>query len=162
MAALCHYALATHYLFELWGYAGWMPSARVLESYDPWKQSIFFYFTAPWQLLAFHLLFLFCCAALMVGWRTSWVKWIVLIGHISYNYRNPSLTYGVDKILACLLFILCVAPVGRAISLARLCAVRMATVKALAATLPHYRRPWARAGTRLPQIQLSVRCFHCA
>src|SRR5436190_706383 len=50
MAALFHYALATPYLFELWGDAGWMPSARVLETYDPWKQSIFFYFTAPWLL----------------------------------------------------------------------------------------------------------------
>ena len=162
MAALFHYALATPYLFELWGDAGWMPSARVLETYDPWKQSIFFYFTAPWQLLAFHLLFLFCCAALMVGWRTSWVKWIVLIGHISYNYRNPSLTYGVDKILACLLFILCLAPVGRAISLDRVRAVRMAKLKDLAATLPLYRSPWAGACTRLLQIQMAVLFFYSA
>src|SRR5205085_1781124 len=98
---------------------------RVMENYDPWKQSLLFYFTAPWQLVAFHAVFLFCCAAFMVGWRTSWVKWVVLIGHISYDYRNPTLTYGVDKILACLLFILCFAPVGRAMSLDRVRALRM-------------------------------------
>ena len=123
-AALMHYALATPYLAELWGEAGWVSYERVMENYDPWKQSLLFYFTAPWQLVAFHAVFLFCCAAFMVGWRTSWVKWVVLIGHISYDYRNPTLTYGVDKILACLLFILCFAPVGRAMSLDRVRALR--------------------------------------
>src|SRR3954453_14930177 len=73
LAMLPQYALATPYLFELGGDAGWMPYARVMENYDPWKQSLFFYFTAPWQLAAFHAFFLFCCAAFTVGWRTSWV-----------------------------------------------------------------------------------------
>ena len=62
----------------------------------------------------------------MLGWRTSLVKWIVLIGQISYDYRNPMLAYGVDCIIASLLFILCFAPVGRALSLDRVRAVRAA------------------------------------
>ena len=75
-----------------------MPRDVVMKIRDPWMQSVFFYFGAPWQWVAFHGLFLLCCAAFMVGWRTSWVKWIVLVGQISYDYRNPMLTYGVDWI----------------------------------------------------------------
>ena len=86
----------------------------------------FFYFTAPWQWIAFHCLFLLCCAAFMLGWRTSLVKWIVLIGQISYDYRNITIVYGADSIIACLLFIMCLAPVGRTLSLDRVRAVRAA------------------------------------
>ena len=101
-ALLLHYGLATPYLLTFWGDDGWMPRALLAnEITGPWQQSVFFYFTAPWQWIAFHALFLFCCAAFMLGWRTSWVKWAVLIGHISYDYRNPIMTYGVDSI-ACL------------------------------------------------------------
>ena len=99
-ALLLHYGLASPYLFTLWGDDGWVPRALLADDIgDPWKQSVFFYFTAPWQWVAFHALFLFCCAALMVGWRTSWVKWVVLVGNISYDYRNPSIAYGVHAIL---------------------------------------------------------------
>ena len=97
-ALLLHYAQATPHLFDLWGDAGWMPRDVVMKIRDPWMQSVFFYFGAPWEWVAFHGLFLLCCAAFMVGWRTSWVKWIVLVGQISYDYRNPMLTYGVDWI----------------------------------------------------------------
>jgi predicted DCC family thiol-disulfide oxidoreductase YuxK len=161
-AMLIHYALAIPYLFILWGEDGWMPYSSAIETYDPLKQSIFFYLTTPWQLAAFHALFLFCCAAFMVGWRTSWVKWILLIGQISYDYRNPSLTYGVDKILACLLLILCLAPIGRALSLDRVRAVRLAKLKNLESTLPLYSSPWVGACTRLMQIQMAVLFFFSA
>ena len=79
----------------------------------PWMQSLLFYFTAPWQWIAFHCLFLLCCAAFMLGWRTSLVKWIVLFGQISYDYRNITIVYGADSIICCLLFIMCLAPVGQ-------------------------------------------------
>ena len=95
-ALLCHYALATPYLLVFWGDAGWMPRDAALQYIgDSWMQSVFFYFTAPWQWYAFHALFLLCCAAFMLGWRTAWVKWIVLAGQISYNYRNVPVAYGV-------------------------------------------------------------------
>ena len=164
LAMLSHYALATPYLFDLWGDAGWMPYERVWTIYDPWKQSLFFYFTAPWQLLAFHIFFLFCCAAFIIGWHTSWVKWVLLIGQISYDYRNPSLTYGVDKILACLLLILCLAPIGKAVSLDRARALRLAktTTKDLEATLPRFGSPWTGACIRLMQIQMAVLFFFSA
>ena len=81
---LLHYVLASPYLFTFWGDDGWLPRALLTEDpLDPWTQSVLFYFNAPWQWIAFHAFFLFCCAAFMLGWRTSWVKWFVLIGKLS-------------------------------------------------------------------------------
>ena len=158
---LPNYARATPFLFDFWGETGWAPLAVVLENTaSPWNQSVFFYFTASWQWTAFHALFLLCCAALTVGWRTSWVKWVVLVGEISYAYRNPTLPYGVDAVLACLLFIMCVAPVGSAISLDRVRAVRAAKLEKLTARPPQYSSPWAGACTRLMQIQMAVLFFY--
>jgi hypothetical protein len=159
-ALLIHYSFATVYLFEFWSDAGFMPLSRALQLKDPWAQSIFYYLSAPWQLVAFHVVFLFCCAAFMVGWRTSWVKWVLWIGKVSYDYRNLVLPYGVDIVLGCLLFIFCFAPVGRAMSLDRVRAVRAAKRHDLAATLPPYASPWAGACIRLLQIQMAVIFFY--
>jgi predicted DCC family thiol-disulfide oxidoreductase YuxK len=162
-ALLVNYGAASAYLFDFWGEGGFVPRALVLDDRtNDWIQSVFFYFTASWQWIAFHVLFLICCAALMLGWRTSWVKWIVLIGHVSYAYRNPIIAYGVDKILACLLLILCVAPIGRAISLDRVRAVRAAKRKNLAAAPPPYASPWTGACIRLMQIQMAAVFFYSA
>jgi predicted DCC family thiol-disulfide oxidoreductase YuxK len=161
-ALLLNYLRASPYLLEFWGDAGLMPRAIALGEGDAWKQSVFFYFTAPWQWIAFDVLFLFCCAAFTVGWRTSWVKWVVLIGQVSFVYRNNDLIYGVDKILAALLLILCVAPVGEAISLDRVRAVRRAKRARLDAVLPPYTSPWAGACTRLMQIQMAILFFFSA
>jgi len=162
-AVLFHYGMGTPFLFDLWGDHGWMPP-DVAQAYiaGPWMQSIFYYFTAPWQWIAFHAAFLFCCAALVAGWRTSWVKWIVLLGQISYDHRNLTIVYGADSIVACLLFILCLAPVGRAMSLDRVRAVRAAKRANLEATLPPYTSPWAGACIRLMQIQMAVLFFYSA
>lgn len=160
-ALLVHYSLASPYLFTFWGDTGWLPRnlLELMMRDNPWKQSAFFYFNAPWQWVAFHAVFLFCAAALMLGWRTSWVKWLVLIGHISYDQRNPEMTYGVHAILASLLVILCFAPIGRAISLDRVREVRLAKRKDLAAHPPAFTSPWAFACTRLMQIQMAVLFF---
>jgi predicted DCC family thiol-disulfide oxidoreductase YuxK len=160
-ALLSHYALATPYLADFWGDTGWMPRATLAKEIDnPLMQSLLFYFNAPWQLYVFHAVFLFCCLALMLGWRTSWVKWIVLIGQISYDHRNPMFFYGVDKILAGLLLILCVAPIGRALSLDRVREVRAAKKQDLAATVPLYASEWTGACIRLMQIQMAVLFFY--
>jgi predicted DCC family thiol-disulfide oxidoreductase YuxK len=162
-ALLLHYLLATPFLYLFWGDDGWMPRALLeKEGLTPFAQSIFFYFTAPWQLAAFHALFLLCCAALMLGWRTSWVKWIVLIGQLSYDNRNANMGYGVDQILPCLLFILCMAPIGRAFSLDRVREVLRAKRKNLAARLPVYTSTWAFACTRLMQLQMAIVLFFSA
>ena len=159
-AMLLHYGLASPNLFTFWGDSGWLPRAMLVQQLtDPWVQSVFFYFTASWQWVAFHALFLFCCAALTAGWRTSWVKWVVLIGHISYANRNPSMTYGVHAILACLLLIMCFAPIGRALSLDRVREVWTAKRKNLDADPLAFTSPWAFACTRLMQIQMAVLFF---
>jgi len=161
-AMLLHYTLAIPHLFEMWGNDGWAPLAAALSVRQPWMQSIFFYFDAPWQLAAFHGIFLLCCAALMVGWRTSWVKWVLLVGHISYVYRNLTLVYGVDWIVSSLLFIMCIAPVGRAMSLDRVRAVRRAKLGNLEADLPSYHSIWTGACIRLMQLQMAVIFFYSA
>ena len=164
-ALLLHYALATPNLLTFWGDDGWMPRSVIdAERIDPFMQSVMFYFSAPWQWHAFHVLFLFCCAALMVGWKTRYVKWLVLIGHISFDYRNQSLVYGVDAIAACLLLILCFAPIGRALSWDRVHEVHLAKRKDLdlLATVPPYTSRWAFACTRLMQIQMAVLFFFSA
>lgn len=115
-ALLVYYSYATAHLYDFWSDAGFMPLSLALQNKDHWAQSLFFYFTAPWQLLAFHIFYLCCCAAFMLGWRTSWVKWVLPIGKLSYDYRNLVLTYGADIVVSCLLLILCLAPVGRAMS----------------------------------------------
>jgi predicted DCC family thiol-disulfide oxidoreductase YuxK len=156
-ALLVNYSLATPYLFHFWGEAGWMPLSIVFANGpDFWKQSVFFYFGARWQWVAFHSLFLLCCFCLMIGWRTSWVKWIVLVGQLSYDRRNPVLPYGVDSILACLLLILCMAPIGRAMSFDRARKVRAAKRHDLEAVLPVFRSAWAGACMRLIQIQMAL------
>ncbi len=157
---LLHYSLATPYLFDLWGAAGWVPRELVLNDHDPWEQSIFFYFNAPWEWIVFHGVFLSCCLAFMVGWRTPWVKWIVLIGQLSYDRRNPMIVYGVDWIQESLLFIMCLAPIGSALSLDRVRAVRDAKAKNLRARLPAYTSAWAGACTRLMQIQMAALFFY--
>ncbi len=163
LALLVNYSRASFYLYTFWGDDGWLPRDLLTKDVtDPWVQSLLFYFNAPWQLAAFHALFLFCCAAFMVGWRTSWVKWIVLIGHISYDQRNLDMVYGVNSILACLLLILCFAPIGRALSLDRVREVRRAKRADLTAVVPPHRSEWAFACTRLMQLQMAVLFFMSA
>ena len=158
-AMLINYALATPHLLTFWGSGGWIPLAQIFDEADEWTHSLLFHLSQNWELFLFHMVFLFCCASLMLGWRTSWVKWVVLIGQVSYAYRNPILVYGVDKILCSLLVILCFAPIGRAISLDRVRAVRAAKKSNLAATLPRFESPWANACTRLMQIQMAILFF---
>ena len=159
-ALLFHYTMATPFLFEFWGDSGWMPPEIAREQLsNRWMQSVFFYFTSPWQWTAFHAFFLICCTAFTLGWRTSWVKWIVLIGLISYDYRNFVISYGAGSIAVSLVFVLCLAPTGRSMSLDRLRAVRAAKRADLAAVPPTYFSPWAGACIRLLQLQMVVLFF---
>ena len=161
-ALLLHYSLATPFLLLFWGDDGLISRTQILEKAEPWAYSIFFHFSGSWQWMAFHAVFLLSCAAYMVGWRTSWAKWIVLIGQISYVHRNPVLAYGADRILASLLLIQCVAPIGHALSLDRVRAVRAAKHGNLQASLPRYSSPWAGACIRLMQIQMAALFFFSA
>jgi hypothetical protein len=55
---LIHYAMATRHLFEFWSDEGFLPLAVALQRREqPWEQSLHFYFSAPWQLVALHAVF---------------------------------------------------------------------------------------------------------
>ena len=147
-------------LFALYGDDGWISRAAIEGTIDdPLTQSVFFYFNAPWQWIAMHVVFLGACFALAVGWRTSWVKWVVLIGHLSYISRNSAILYGIDGIASQLLIVLCVMPIGSALSLDRVRAVRRAKRSDLAAVLEPATSAWAFAGIRLIQLQMAVLFF---
>jgi len=163
-AMLCHYGLGSAYLLEIWGNQGWFPPELLatLPADDTTMKSLLYYITQPWQLCVVHIMFLFCCAALMVGWRTTWVKWLVLIGHLSYVHRSPEVTYGVDAILASLLLLLCLAPIGNALSLDRVRALCKAKQEYLDAQLPVFTSRWAFACRRLMQLQMAVLFFFSA
>lgn len=108
----------------LYGESGIFNRAVVPEMNQFTSFSFFVYFDQAWQLLIFHYVFVFLCFFLFVGWKTHWVKWLVLIGHISYFNRNEFLFYGVDIVLIALLLIMCLAPIGSALSMDRVRLVR--------------------------------------
>ena len=96
-ALLIHYGLATPYLSRFWGDSGWMPSAPAPAN-DTGPNRCCSILTRPWQWVLFHGVFLSCCLG-SCGLADVLVKWIVMIGQISFEHRNPFFFYGVDNIL---------------------------------------------------------------
>jgi len=111
-------------IVTLYGSSGLFSRNVVPEMGTITSFSFFVYFDHAWQLLLFHYIFVTLCFCLMVGWQTRWVKWLVLIGHLSYFNRNEFVFYGVDIVAIAILFILCVAPIGSALSFDRARQVR--------------------------------------
>ena len=113
--------------------------------------------------LLFHALFLFCCASLMLGWRTR-------LGQMGGAdradlVRPPQSDLGLrrrqDPRLAA------ADPVrradrARASASTGVRAVRAAKRADLAAIVPLFSSPWANACTRLMQIQMAVLFFYSA
>ena len=122
--------------------------------------SFFVFFDQDWQVLTFHYVFVVLCFLLFVGWQTRWVKWLVLIAHITYFNRNEFLFYGVDTVAIALLLILCVAPIGSALSLDRVRQVRKHKKQyGLEASLPLPTSQRGFACQRLMQLQMAVIYF---
>ena len=158
IALLLGYGLASANLFDLHGREGLVTaeSARIWSN-GRWSWSLLFLLTSDWQLAVFQGVFLAACAAFTLGWQTRWAKWIVLAGHLSFVYRNPVAQYGVDSILASTLFLLCLAPVGDALSLdARRRPVGDADGLGIR---ERRRREWGFACLRLIQFQVAVMFF---
>ncbi|WFB37785.1 HTTM domain-containing protein [Kiritimatiellota bacterium B12222] len=119
MALLWNYAVFTPELNYFYGVNGVIPleALQTLRENDPWLHSYLYAFPNDLSLRIFHSLLLVCLSAFTLGWKTSWVKWFVFIGHVSFLHRNPSIYYGADNIASSLLFILCLSPIGKTLSL---------------------------------------------
>lgn len=108
----------------LYADSGLFDRAVVPEMNQFYSFSWFVYFEKDWQALTFHYVFVSLCFLFFIGWQTRWVKWLVLLGHLSYFNRNEFLFYGVDSVLIAVLIPLCIAPIGQALSLDRIRQVR--------------------------------------
>ena len=147
-------------IVALYGESGLFSRAVVPEMSEWSSFSFFVYFDQIWQLLTFHYVFVALCFCLFVGWQTRWVKWLVLIGHLSYLNRNEFLFYGVDTVLIALLFIMCIAPIGSALSLDRVRQVRKHKKEHGLASRPPL--PTSQRGfacQRLMQLQMAIIFF---
>ena len=141
----------------LYGEDGYLSGAAARKlSEGRWYFSPLYFVRSPWQLLAYYTVFLMACVGVAAGWRTSWLKWIAMIGHLSLMNRNPVITYGVDYLIASVLFLLCIAPTGRALSLDRVREVRRAKQLNLESNPDAFRSEWGFACIRLVQIQMCV------
>jgi len=142
-AMLVSFAAQAYCLFDLYTDAGWVSLAELKAHRNPWRWSLLFYLTTPWQVRLAWLAAVVGSAAFMVGWKTAWVKWPLWVLHTSFCNRAPYSMYGMDDIAAVLLLLLCLAPIGRS----RLPAPDSA----------EYAR--ASAITRLIQIQMAIVFF---
>lgn len=135
--------------------------SRDLVELTHWQQfSIFAFLDEPWQFLSIHYFFVTCCFCLWIGWRANWVKWLVLIGHLSYFNRNEFAFYGVDSVAIALLFLICIAPVGKTLSWDRIRQVRRYKDKnGLDERPPLDRSTISFACLRLMQFQMAVIFF---
>lgn len=156
LCLLASYAGLTPQLLELYGDAGWVPREALSMYLERWEYpSLHYHFTEDWHWWAFHGAFLLACLAFTAGWQVRWAKWVVLVGHISYGYRNPMITYGVDTILASATFLVCLAPIGTTLSLDRWLSVRAARRVGTPVPVPPS-SPFHFTLRRLLQIQIAV------
>lgn len=119
IALLASYAPLTRDLAELYGDGGWISrEAFVAASLDAGWYSIFAWIREPVQLAGLHAAFLAGAVAFTAGWCVRWVKWPLWVIYVSYLNRNPAVVYGADLLLANLLLVVCVAPIGRGLSVA--------------------------------------------
>ena len=147
-------------IVALYGESGLFSRAVVPEMSEWSSFSFFVYFDQVWQLLTFHYVFVALCYCLFVGWQTRWVKWLVLVGHLSYFNRNEFLFYDVDTVLIALLFIMCITPIGSALSLDRVRQVRKHKKEHGLASRPPL--PTSQRGfacQRLLQLQMAIIFF---
>ena len=118
IALLANFAPLTFDLAELYGDGGWISrEAFVAASVDTGWYSVLAWVRGPNQLAALHVAFLAAALAFTVGWGVGRVKWPLWVLYLSYLNRNPAVVYGADLLLANLLLVVCVAPVGRGLRL---------------------------------------------
>ena len=108
--------------------SGLIALSTIPETTSLLNLSLLSFLTKDWQVLIFHYCFVMACLLFAIGWQTRWIKWLVLLGHLSFLNRNEFAFYGVDTVLMALLFILCMAPIGSALSMDRYFKLRSTNV----------------------------------
>lgn len=142
-------------LEELYSNDGWMSLDGIrYQKAHPFINSLHHHITERIDLWAFHYLFLGCLLLFAVGGLTRFAKWVVLVGHISYSYRNPAAAYGTDSLSAVLLWLLCLAPIGQRLSVDRWLADRHGRALPLRSLIP------GSTALRLIQLQLCILYFY--
>jgi hypothetical protein len=147
-------------IIALYGDAGLLSRDVVPEIYHFTDFSLFVLFEQSWQLLTFHYVFVALCFCFFIGWQTRWIKWLMLIGQLSYMNRNEFAAYGVDTVLLLLLLLLCIAPIGSALSVDR--ARRVRKFKVVQGSNAVLSLPTSQIGfacQRLMQLQMAVIYF---
>lgn len=154
------YASLGRDMADFYGDGGWLDAAGVEAlRLGPWNHSLLLHLPAGWPQHAFLVIAVLAMAAFTLGWHTRIVKWLVLAAHLSLLHRNPAIAYGVDNIVASLLWVLCIAPIGQSLSLDRVRTLRRAKLQQLDAHPPIPRSARAAMCLRLIQIQMVVFFF---
>jgi hypothetical protein len=118
LALLASYAPLTGDLAALYGDDGWVSrEAFGTASLDAGWYSVFAWVRGPITRATVHVTFLAAALAFTLGWGVRWVKWPIWIVYISYLNRNPAIVYGADLLMANLLLVVCIAPVGRGLAI---------------------------------------------
>jgi hypothetical protein len=120
LALLASFAPLAGDIAALYGNDGWMSrdAFTVISLSGGWL-SLFAWFGGPLGLTLAYIGFIAGAVAFTVGIAVRWVKWPLWALYVSWLNRNPALVYGADLLLANLLFIVCIAPVGRSLVVGR-------------------------------------------
>ena len=149
-----------HDLIAFYGNNGLFSNSVVPEMTELSSFSVLMLLSTDWQLLLFHYVFVTLCFLYCIGFKTSVVKWLVLIGHLSFINRNPHAWYGVDGVALVLMFIMCLAPIGSSLSVDRVVQTARQKIRSgliAAPSLPT--SEWGFACLRIIQIQMAVLYF---
>jgi vitamin K-dependent gamma-carboxylase-like protein len=95
------------------------PGALTSEQPSSYGQSLWYYIQNPDLIRLLHYYFVACIVCFTLGLFSRLMNLLVWIGHLSFVHRSMVTWYGVDIILAVLLFYLLIAPTGRVLSLDR-------------------------------------------
>ncbi len=145
------------YLPDLEGWfgpEGLLSRDAVLQLRDAKVFSIFDYALTPTSLWTFYWLGAAAIFLFTVGLFTRVTSWLALVAFLSILHRGPAVARPVDDIVAMLMFYLCLAPSGAALSLDALLRRRKRTAPADRPIVPI---SWtATVATRLMQIHLTA------
>jgi len=121
--------------YEFWNIDPRTAYATGKTVFSPW-----FHLTDPAAMKVVHGLVLIVMFLFMIGWATRVTSVLTWLAALGYMHRTPPIMYGIDTLMAVVLFYLMIGPSGAALSVDRLRA-RFRAARALAKGPA----PWAEA-----------------